>query len=139
MRVAYVFGLFQAKSRHDMSQDVALNIFHVPVSPSLTRVACSQKKETDDAERGQSASRNWNKAANHGEGRGGTEQPNPKRSSPQTSGKKGIGMYIEPVYDERADQAGAKVQVGLRVKSLLPGSPAALSGKIKVFFPISGR
>jgi hypothetical protein len=104
--------------------------------PSLMHVFCKQKeeKEEQDTGRGQSASRNANKAANHGEGRGGTEQPTPKRSSPSPSGKKGIGMYIEPVYDERADQAGAgaKVQVGLRVKSLLPGSPAALNGKIKV-------
>lgn len=43
--------------------------------------------------------------------------------------KKGVGMYVEPAY---ADGGAGKVQVGLRVKGLLPGSPAAESGEVTV-------
>ena len=43
--------------------------------------------------------------------------------------KKGVGMYVEPVY---SDGGAGKVQIGLRVKGLLEGSPAALSGRVSV-------
>lgn len=38
-------------------------------------------------------------------------------------------MYVEPVY---SDEGAGKVQIGLRVKGLLEGSPAAVSGRVSV-------
>jgi hypothetical protein len=113
----------------------------------LTRARCLQAEGEDDEDeqtpRSESFSRNPRKNMKGGkqpeEDQKETEQARrPEgqhanaQGSTQAADRKGIGMYIEPAYAERPDRSGAKVQVGLRVKSLLPGSPAALSAKIKV-------
>jgi hypothetical protein len=58
-------------------------------------------------------------------------QPSSGQESPLGAppAKKGVGMYVEPVY---SDGGAGKVQIGLRVKGLLEGSPAALSGRVSV-------
>ena len=87
-----------------------------------------EEEEEEEDEEGEDA------RASRARGRGGgaADAGKGKESGPGAVPKVGIGMFVEPVYTDKEDEeGGAREQIGLLVKRLVPGGPAALSGAIR--------